>query len=183
MKSLVAVDEPRRRGGAGKAPSPRKRIGELMIMDGLITEGQLRDALEVQEGQGGRILDRLVMLGYVSAQAVSTFLARQPGVSSIVLSNYRVRKELLTLIPPDFARSRQVFPIDRLGKLLTVGMVCPLDEATIRELENITGLRVKPMLCSPACISKAISRHYEADDEFHMPVLDRRELFRLQLAR
>lgn len=183
MKSLVEVAVPKPRGGASKAPAARKRIGELLIMDGLITEGQLKNALEVQEGQGGRILDRLVTLGYVSAQTVSTFLARQPGVSSIVLSNCRVRRELLPLIPREFARSRQVFPIDRLGRLLTVGMVCPLDEATIRELEAITGLRVKPMLCSPACISKAIARHYEEDDEFHMRTLDRRELYRLQLAR
>lgn len=182
MSPRPEVDQHGKSGSRKPAPS-RKRIGELLVLDGLITERQLNDALVSQQGHGGRILDRLVMLGYVSTQSISKFLARQPGVSSIVLSNYRVRRELLTLIPREFAQSRQIFPIDRLGNLLTVGMVCPLDEATIGELESLTGLRVKPMLCSPDCIYTAIARHYEMDDGDWMSYLDGKGRYRLQMAR
>ncbi len=165
-------------------PQPRRKlIGELLVLDGLITERQLLEALELQRGQGGRIVEKLILLGYISAHAFLTFLARQPGVSSIVLANCRVRKELLSLVPQDFAASHQVFPIDRLGKLLTVGMACPLDRGTVDELQNLTGLRVKPMLCSPECIKAAIARHYGWDDEFAIPIPGRKELYRLQWAR
>jgi hypothetical protein len=183
MENLVRFPGRKRQVTEDSQRAPRKRIGELLILDGLITEGQLQTALEVQRGQGGRILDRLVMLGYLSAQAVSTFLARQPGVSSIVLSNYMVRTDLTTLIPREYAESRQVFPIDRLGKLLTVGMACPLDDKTIQELEAATGLHVKPMLCSPECIEAAISRHYETSEEFCARSLDPKKLYSLQWAR
>lgn len=183
MKDLAQFPAAAPRRTQNEPQRRRKLIGELLVMDGLITEGQLHEALELQRGQGGRVVEKLIRLGYISAKAFATFLAHQPGVSSIVLSNCRVRKELLSLIPRDFAASRQVFPIDRLGKLLTVGMVCPLDEGTINELQELTGLRVKPMLCSPESIKTAIERHYGWDEEFTIPVLGRKELYQLQWVR
>src|SRR5690606_9336911 len=82
------------------------------------------------------------------------------GVASLNLSNYEVPRELVALVPREFALKHEVFPIDRLGKLLTVGMVCPLDAATIGELERFSGLRVKPILCSAQDIRQAIQRYY-----------------------
>jgi hypothetical protein len=39
-------------------------------------------------------------------------------------------------------------------------MVCPLDNKTISQIEASTGLRVKPILCSPEDIRSAINRYY-----------------------
>jgi len=161
----------------------RRRIGELMVEDGVITDRQLREALALQEGQGGRVADRLITLGYLTAHSFCNFLARQPGVSSIVLSNYQVRHELLLLVPRAYAESRQVFPIDRLGKLLTVGMACPLDRATIEELEEMTALRVKPMLCSRSNIKSAITRYYGFHSDHDGSALRLKERYRLQWVR
>ena len=154
-----------------------------MVEDGLITDRQLREALVLQQEQGGRIADQLITLGYLSAHSFCNFLARQPGVSSIVLSNYQVRHELLLLVPREFAESRQIFPIDRLGKLLTVGMACPLDMATVEETEEMTGLRVKPMLCSRSSIKVAISRYYGHHSDHECSALRVKEQYRLQWIR
>ena len=56
-----------------------------------------------------------------------------------------------------------------MGSLLTLGMVCPLDSATVAKIETVTGLRVKPILCSPDDIRGAISRYYP-DDQFEVKV-------------
>ena len=68
--------------------------------------------------------------------------------------------ELLALVPAEIARKHELFPIDKMGKLLTVGMVCPLDKAAITDVEACTGLRIKPMLCTTADVRKALDRYY-----------------------
>ena len=77
---------------------------------------------------------------------------------------YDVPSDVTALVPKDFAREHEVLPLDRMGSLLTVAMVCPLDKATIRALEVLTGLRVKAVLCSPEDLRKGIARHYGRDE-------------------
>ncbi len=68
--------------------------------------------------------------------------------------------EVRLLISRKFSLKHEVFPIDKLGPILTVGMVCPLDTNTRSELETMTGLRVSALLCSPADIRIAINRNF-----------------------
>ncbi len=145
------------RQGRGQTP---KRIGQMLVEAGLVTEAQLDEALRQQSRRGGKIVEVLISLGYLEASAFIRFLAHQPGMASIHLDHYEVPQEIVGLVPREFAITHEVFPIDRLGNLLTLGMVCPLDGATIRKLEEDTGLRVKPILCAPADIRSAIQRYY-----------------------
>lgn len=138
----------------------RKRIGELLIEEGLITEAQLHQALAVQAERGGKTFEILIALGHLSKDRLHDFLSKQSGVASINLKNYVIPKDLVSLVPREMAQKNLVIPIDRLGKLLTAGMACPLDDATIAELETVTGLRVKPMLCRLDDILAAIERYY-----------------------
>ncbi len=140
----------------------KRRIGELLVDAGLIHKDQLQEGLNTQAAKGGKIVETLIALGYLDAEAFVGFLARQPGVASIDLSKYDIPRELIDLIPREMAVEHEIFPIDKLGRLLTVGMVCPLDSATVQKIEERTGLRVKPLLCAPADIRSAIQRYYPA---------------------
>lgn len=144
----------------GKKAQETKKIGELLVEEGIISKSQLNEALERQKRKGGKTVDTLISLGYMDSSEFVRFLAKRPGIPSISLGYCKVTDTLLELIPTEFATKNEVFPIDKLGKLLTVGMVCPLDRATINELEEITGLSVKPMLCTESEIRLALSRHY-----------------------
>ena len=143
----------------------KKRIGTLLVDAGIITENQLKEALTRQAGSGGKTVDELISLGYMNPAQFVHFLAQQPGIPRISLANCEVSREVVKLIPEDFAIEHEMFPIDRLGGLLTVGMVCPLDSESRKELERITGLRVKPILCSRAEIQEAFAAHYRSRQE------------------
>lgn len=136
-----------------------KRLGELLVEEEVVNETQLEEALAVQKGQGGKVGEVLISLGYVDLPRFVTFMAKLPGVTSIDLSNYNVPQEVASLITEDFAREHEVFPIDKLGQLLTVVMACPLDFATIEKVEAMTGLRVKPVLCTAEKIQAAIRKY------------------------
>lgn len=141
----------------------KRRIGELLVDAGLIQGDQLQKGLELQAAKGGKIVENLIKLGYLNAEEFASFLARQPGVASIDLSECVISRDVITLIPREIAIKHEVVPIDRLGPLLTVAMVCPLDHALVQDIESRTGLRVKPLLCLPNDIRAVINRYYPSD--------------------
>ncbi|HNR29485.1 MAG TPA: HDOD domain-containing protein [Candidatus Hydrogenedentes bacterium] len=145
-------------------PASRERVGQLLIKEGLITPQQLSEALDVQQRSGGKIIEILIRLEHLDKQALHGFLSKQPGVAAINLSRYTLEGDLVNLIPKELALREMVLPIDRLGKLLTVAMACPLDADTIAELQRITGLKVKAMLCKFDDIQEAVAKLYRERD-------------------
>ncbi len=139
---------------------PRGRIGEILVQHNLITEDQLWKALEHQAKNGGRIIEILIELKHLTSEGLHTCLSKQPGIASIDLSRFRIDSKLLEVIPKELAMERCLVPIDKLGKLLTVAMACPLDTGTIQELEALTGLRVKAVLSKLNDIQEAVEKHY-----------------------
>ena len=81
------------------------------------------------------------------------------------MKRLRMETELVQLIPRSFAWEQCVLPIDKLGKLLTVAMACPIDKKTIAEIEQMTGLRVKAMLAKLDEIHAAVEKYYPREEE------------------
>ncbi len=141
----------------------------MLVEEGIVEPCQVEEALEEQKKKGGKLVQILIAKGYLKLEDFQHFLARQPGIASIEIQNYMVQDALLRLIPADFARTHEVFPLDRLGNLLTVGMACPLDSTTIGEIEKMTHLRVRALLCNAADIRAMVAKYYgeerRADEE------------------
>lgn len=152
-----------------RTPTPPKRIGELLLKEGLITPSQLQDALDKQRAEGGKIVENLIALEYLDTQTFVRFLSRQPGMASIDLLNYTIPPDVIKLIDRDFALAHQILPIDKMGRDLTVGMACPLDAATVSALEEKTGMKVRPLLVSMSDVRVALDSYYgrqEGPEEF-----------------
>ncbi len=144
---------------------PKKRVGELLVDEGLVSGLDLAKALLHQRQCGGKIIDILVALGALHPDAVVDFMGRQPGVPSLKLCNYSVRRDVVSQVPKELAVKHEVFPIEILGRVLTLGMVCPLDKTAIAELEKVTEFKVRPILCLPEDIRSAINRYYARKEE------------------
>lgn len=142
----------------------QRAMGRVLLEEGIATAPQLSEALVAAES-GGHILQHLVAAGHLTPGDLHEFLSRQPGVAGIDISQYVVERGLAQLIPGELARERLVMPIDALGKLLTVGMACPVDAATIAEVEALTGRRVKAVLCRSHDLLEAINKQYPAETE------------------
>lgn len=152
-------------GASARQPATKKRIGEMLIDEELISEAQLKEALNIQQKKGRKIVEVLISMGVLTVQNFVGFLAKQPGIASIELANYQVPDYIVALVPKAIAVELEVFPIDKMGKLLTLGMACPLDSSSIGRIEQETGLRVKALLCSPEDIRSAVTRYYPLDKE------------------
>ncbi len=140
------------------------RLGQLLITSHIITEVQLREALDLQRREGGRIGTNLVKLGYVTEEKLVAFLSRQYNVPAINLSDYKVDPSLLKLIPVDMARKYLIMPVARVGATLTVAMVDPSNVFAIDDVKFRTGYNVEVVVTSESSMVDAISNSYMVDN-------------------
>src|SRR5947208_1292358 len=110
----------------GKLGQPQtRRLGDLLVAEGLITEAQLRQALAEQKGKTEKLGSILARLGFITEEQLIGFLSRQYGIPSITLTNIDVDTETLRLVPAPIARKYEILPVKRIGGTLTLAMADP----------------------------------------------------------
>ncbi len=136
------------------------KLGEILLKENLISPEQLKQALEHQKSNGGRLGNTLVKLGFLSDDEVTAVLSRQYGVPSINLSYFEVDPSVIKLIPMETAIKYQVLPLSRVGSSLTLAMVDPTNVFAMDDIKFMTGFNVEPVVASESAIGDAISRFY-----------------------
>lgn len=89
-----------------------KKLGELLLQEGLIEAEQLTRALEEQQHGGERVGTVLIKLGFISDDVLVEFLARQFHVPSVNPSRLTIPKEIISLIPLRSPRNTRQSPSD-----------------------------------------------------------------------
>jgi len=142
------------------------RLGELLIKENLITSEQLRQALDHQKANGGRLGTCLMKLGFITDDEITGVLSRQYGVPSINLKYYEVEASVIKLIPQDTAIRYQIVPLSRVGSTLTIAMTDPTNVFAMDDIKFMTGFNVEPVVASETAIAEAITKFYgEAESE------------------
>jgi type IV pilus assembly protein PilB len=138
------------------------RLGEILIKDSLISADQLKQALEYQKKNGGRLGTCLVKLGLVGDDDITAVLSRQYGVPSINLKFYEVDASVIKLVPQETAVRYQVVPLSRVGSTLTIAMTDPTNVFAMDDIKFMTGFNVEPVVASETAIGEAIHKFYGA---------------------
>src|SRR5712692_7059903 len=136
------------------------RLGELLVKEKLISQDQLKQALDHQKTHGGRLGTALVKLGLVTDDEVTAVLSRQYGVPSINLKYYEVDQNVIKLIPQDTAVRYQIVPLSRVGSTLTIAMTDPTNVFAMDDIKFMTGFNVEPVVASESAIAEAITKFY-----------------------
>ena len=136
------------------------KLGEILLKENLITPDQLKQALDHQKANGGRLGNSLVKLGFLNDDEVTAVLSRQYGVPSINLAYFEVDSSVTKLIPMETATKYQVLPLSRVGSSLTLAMVDPTNVFAMDDIKFMTGFNIEPVVASEAAIMEAIKKHY-----------------------
>jgi len=136
------------------------RLGEILVKDSLISADQLKQALDYQKKNGGRLGTCLVKLGLVSDDDITAVLSRQYGVPSINLKFYEVDPAVIKLVPQETAVRYQIVPLSRVGSTLTIAMTDPTNVFAMDDIKFMTGFNVEPVVASETAISEAIHKFY-----------------------
>lgn len=141
--------------------APRRRLGEILVAGGAITDEQLARALEEQAVRKLPLGQTLIALGYTTDEVMRQALSSQLGVPYIDLRHVIIDRTLAPLIDPAFARQHALFPITRIGRTLTVAMDDPTAVSVVEELARQTGHEITIVTSSHDAIHRALNRLYE----------------------
>ena len=138
----------------------RKRLGDLLIEVGMITNEQLFKALEIQKNTGEKIGNILISQGFVTEDHIIQVLEFQLGIPHVKLEKYNIEKQAYTLIPESIAKRYGLIPIKKDNGILTVAMSDPLNVFAIDDLKIYSGLEIQPVIASIEDVNKAIDKFY-----------------------
>ena len=138
---------------------------EIFWDAGLLNEEQRRLVRNEHQAGQEKIFETILRLELITLEQFHLFMARESGTAAINLANFTIDRNLTELIPVELAARHWVLPIDKLGRSLTVAMVCPMDTEAIAAIEHYTGLRLRPMLCNMDDFQSSLRKHYRADTE------------------
>lgn len=142
----------------------KKRIGEILIENGSITQEQLKRALELQKELPGKLLGKiLVETGSVTEEEIVIALATQFNVPYLPIANFVFNETSEKLIPKNIIQKYLCIPLEKIGNLLTVVMADPTNEQAIREIEEVTKSKVQAFVASASEIMAALQQHFHVD--------------------
>ena len=144
------------------------KLGETLLRESLISHQQLKDALEYQRTNGGRLGSTLVKLGFLSDEEITAVLSRQYGVPSVNLSLFEVDESAVKLIPQEVSQKYMVLPLSRVGATLTLAMVDPTNVFAIDDIKFMTGFSVEPVVVSEAAMQEAIDKYHGSPRELEL---------------
>ena len=142
----------------------KKRLGDILISEGVITEEQLEEALEKQRDMKGKKLGAvLVELGMTTEDDIVTALQRQLSLDRVKLSEIKIPEEILKLVKEDVLRKNTLLPfafsIENMN-VLRVAMADPLDIVAVDDLAILTNFQIEPVIATPRDITTAIDRYF-----------------------
>jgi len=153
------------KSGDFKENAPKKRLGDQLLEDGLISREQLDEALFHSKQSGTPIGSVLVKLNFITVEQLRMALSKQQGFESAAEKDLNVDPAVIKLLPEDFIRENKVAPLRTDGKLLTVGMVNPNDTQVLNDIIYLTGLKPSPMILTHIEFEQCIRNFFETVKE------------------
>ena len=138
----------------------KKRLGEILVDSGLITEEVLDKALLLQREQGKKLGEVLVTEGFTTNEQIVDAVKRQLGIELINLDNINIRMDIIDILPEAVARKYEVIPVDIINGQLLVVMSDPLNYFAIEDIKTITGYAVKISIALRDSLLENIEKYY-----------------------
>jgi type IV pilus assembly protein PilB len=140
----------------------RKRLGEILIQEGLISKAQLEAALPGAKDAGLKLGEYLTQKGIVSENAILDAIASQMNLKKYNPNEYKISPELSKIMDVDTVNKFNAIPVEKKEGVLTIAMVDPLDIIAIDYIEVMTNMEVETIICSEQNFNFLMSSLYGA---------------------
>ncbi len=138
----------------------RKRLGEILLEQGAISEDQLRAALAQQQNRSVLIGQLLVEAGATDQTTVARALAKQARLPFVDLAGRRPPERLTELLDGAVAWEHEVLPVAEKGETLVVAVCDPAKAVVLDTLRFLLDREVSMAMASPDSLREALERVY-----------------------
>ena len=141
----------------------KKRIGDILVEEGILTEEQLEEALKAAKAENKKIGEAITDLGFATEQDIAEALSSQLGFEYVNLSTVHIPDNVLSLINESVLRKHLMIPyafVPNTINQVKVAMVDPMDMSAIDDFSIVTNLLVVPSVATTRDILIALDRYY-----------------------
>jgi type IV pilus assembly protein PilB len=132
----------------------QKRLGEMLVEAGFMSEEQLTTTLAEQRKSGLKLGQYLTRQGIVSEGLIIDTLSRQLEIEKYHPDGFPVDFRLADTIPLELAIKYQCVPLRQKARLLNVAMIDPMDVEALDAIEVATNLEVEPVICTERTLNQ-----------------------------
>ena len=146
----------------------RKRIGEITRAPrGIVTQEQINEVLAKPDGREKRIGELLVAEGLITEEVLAQALAEQRDLRYTDLVDFRVNPMFFETIPVELMQRYQFIPMEDVDETLIVAMTDPNNLPAIDELEMILNRQVEIRVSTPSAIQAVLKRSGSSEQVMH----------------
>ena len=143
-----------------------RRIGQIMVDLGFISDRQLESLLEEQQQRPGELLGQIaVSMSLITEDQLAQALAEQMGLHVVNLNEVTITPEVLAHITEPMAQLYRIIPVAFKGNTLTIAMCDPQKLSIIDELRSFLGYEIRAVVAPERDILRAIERYYAVGGE------------------
>jgi len=117
----------------------KRKIGEILIEDGLLTKAQLEEALVSQKEKGGLVGQILIEKKFVDEESLIGALGKQFKVPYIPLKNYAINPDMGAMLDADFCHENMAVAFDCDHKKIYVAVADPMNDTAVEKIRTLTG--------------------------------------------
>jgi len=145
------------------ATSAHSRIGDLLLQHTSLTQEQLEECVQIQADEGGRLGDILLRKKYVMPHEITRALCAQIDLPYLDdLKPNEIDPKLVDKLPINYARTREVLPIELKDNVLTVAVSDPFNVESIEDLRILYSCPgIRTVVVTSNRLQDAINRVYE----------------------
>lgn len=141
-----------------------RRIGQIFVDMGFITDEQLQLLLEEQQQQPGALLGKIAEeMSLITDDQLAQALGEQMNMKVVNLGDQPVPKELLERMSETMAQLYRVIPVRFDGHTLTVATCDPQNLSIQDELRTFLGFDIEMVVCTEREIKAALERFYSSE--------------------
>lgn len=140
----------------------RKKIGELLIENSLISDDELKIALEYRKKENIKIGKALIDLGFLTEDNLLSILSKQLNVPIMKISNLKIDDSVKDMVTEEFVKKYRFFPFGKTNETFQVIVNDPLNIVLEDEIRNRTGLRAEFYLMNEFDLNKLIEKVYDS---------------------
>lgn len=141
------------------------RLGEILVQQKLLSEEQLKVALDEQKKSGRRLGRVFIERGFITEEQISRALARQLGAEYIDLRHYNIKQDAVVKLPETQARRFRAMVLDDRSTSFYVAMADPTDLTAYDEVARILNRDIELAVVTETELLKAIDRSYRRTEE------------------
>lgn len=137
-----------------------KRLGDLLLAAGVVTEEDIEKGLALQKEQKGRLGEVMIKNKLISEQQLIEALQMQLGIEFIDLTKVNIPMDLARIVPKNVARQYQVVPVRTVKDELYLAMSDPMNFLAIEEVRKASRKKIIPMIATADGVDHSISTLY-----------------------